>query len=135
MHEKIIGAALPPSPALAFLGDARYSVYVRRMLIGRGLCKSAELNAAALDYVTAEKQAQRMRVLLPHLTEDEAEVARRAQNSTHLNRPKRASGADYRLATAFEALIGMLDYIGDDERFAELMEICHRGETNDDSQN
>lgn len=128
MHEKVIGAALPSVCALAYLGDAVYSVYVRRRLIGTGLCKSKELNEAALAYVTAAAQARRMRRLVPLLREDEADVARRAQNSTHLNRPKKALGADYRLATAFEALIGMLTWIGDDTRLSELMEICHAQE-------
>ena len=56
-----------------------------------------------------------------HLTEDELGVFRRAFNSTHLNKPKRASGKDYRTATGFEAVIGMLSYLGDEERIEELL--------------
>ena len=116
MHEGIIGASLPTTAALAYLGDARHSLFVRRMLVERGLCKSGELNDASLKYVTAEAQAKMMRRIEPLLLDDELDVYRRASNSSHLNRPKRASGADYRAATGFEAVIGMLEWIGDEER-------------------
>ena len=44
MHEFVKGADLPSAASLSFLGDAVHSLYVRRMLIGRGMCKSGELN-------------------------------------------------------------------------------------------
>ena len=126
MHENLIGAALPTVAALAYLGDARHALYVRRMLVERGICKSGELNEAALLYVTAEAQAAMMRRIEPLLLEDERDVYRRAANSGHLNRPKHASAADYRAATGFEAVIGMLSFIGDNERIDYLLEIAHR---------
>ena len=99
---------LPTVSALAYLGDARHSLYVRAMLVERGLCKSGELNKAALDYVTAQRQAAMLDKIYPLLTEEERAVYRRASNSKHLNKPKHASGSDYRRATGFEAVIGML---------------------------
>ena len=125
MHEKIIGAALPSVAALAYLGDARHSLYVRRMLVERGISKSGELNALSLEYVTAEAQAAMMRRIEPLLLEDELDVYRRAANSGHLNKPRRASAADYRAATGFEAVIGMLEWIGDDERLEMLLSAAH----------
>ena len=65
------------------------------------------------------------------LEEDERHVFRRASNSTHLNCPKRASITDYRYATGFEALIGMLHYIGDEQRLSELLDIAHKEDEND----
>ena len=126
MHEGIIGASLPTTAALAYLGDARHSLFVRRMLVERGLCKSGELNDASLKYVTAEAQAKMMRRIEPLLLDDELDVYRRASNSSHLNRPKRASGADYRAATGFEAVIGMLEWIGDEERLEMLLSEAHK---------
>ncbi len=123
MHEKITGAALPSVMALAFLGDARHSLYIRRMLVSRGISKSADLNAEAQKYVTAEAQADAVRRILPYLAEDEREVFRRAQNNGHLNKPKHASGADYRAATGLEAVLGMLTYLGDEERADELISL------------
>ena len=125
MHEGLIGASLPTVAALAYLGDARHALYVRRMLVDRGICKSGELNEAALSYVTAEAQAAMMRKIEPLLLEDERDVYRRAANSGHLNRPKHASAADYRAATGFEAVIGMLEWIGDSERLELLLRTAH----------
>ncbi len=120
----ITGAKLPSVMALAYLGDARHSLYVRRMLVDEGISKSGELNRRALEYITAEAQAKMYRKIEPHLTEDEHSVARRASNSPHLNKPKRASVADYRHATAFEAVIGMLTWLSREDRIAELLALA-----------
>lgn len=125
MHEKITGSALPSVMALSYLGDARHSLYVRRMLVGRGIVKSGELNEASLRYVTCEAQAEMMRRIEPSLSDDERDVYRRAANSSHLNKPKHARIQDYRAATGFEAVVGMLEWIGDTERLAELFELAH----------
>ncbi len=130
MHESIIGAALPTTAALAYLGDARHSLFVRRMLVERGICKSGELNEASLKYVTAEAQARMMRKIEPLLLEDERDLYKRAANSGHLNRPKHASAADYRAATGFEAVIGMLEWIGDTERLELLLSEAHKEDLN-----
>jgi ribonuclease-3 family protein len=124
MHDKISGASLPSSAALAYIGDARHALYVRRMLVLRGITKAGELNELSLAYVTAEAQARAYAAIEDRLLDDEREVFRRAFNSTHLNKPKRASGKDYRTATGFEAVIGMLEWIGDTERIDELLSIC-----------
>ena len=125
MHEFVKGADLPSAASLSFLGDAVHSLYVRRMLIGRGMCKSGELNSASLDFVTAERQAEMARRVLPHLLDDERETYKRAFNSSHLNKPKRAKIMDYRAATGFEAVIGMLYFISDNERLDFILKIAH----------
>jgi ribonuclease-3 family protein len=125
MHEKVLGAALPSPMALAYLGDARHSLYIRRMLVARGISKSGELNERSLDFVTAKSQAAAMRKIENLLLEDEMEVYKRASNSGHLNKPKNASAADYRAATGFEAVIGMLTWIGDEERVEELLAVAY----------
>ena len=121
MHEKVLGASLPSVMALAYLGDARHALFVRRMLVGRGIVKSGELNRLSLMYVTAEAQASAFLKIEPLLTESERDVFRYASNSSHLNKPKHASGKDYRTATGFEAIIGMLDYLGKQDRIDELL--------------
>ena len=126
MHDEVIGAALPAVMALAYLGDARHGLYVREMLVKKGISKSGELNEAALEFVTAEKQAAMMRKIEHLLLEDEAQVYKRAANSGHLNKPKRASAADYRAATGFEAVVGMLEWIGDQERLELLLKEAHK---------
>ena len=121
MHSTVLGASLPSVAALAYLGDAAYSLYVRRMLIESGCEKAGELNRQSLLYVTAQRQAALMRRIEPMLMEDERDVFRRAANSSHLNRPRHASVADYRYATGFEAVLGMLVWISDNERLQELL--------------
>lgn len=125
MDKKICGADLPSVAALSYLGDARHSLFVRRMLVSRGLTKSADLNREALRYVTAEAQAKMYEKIAEHLLPEEADVFRRASNSTHLNKPKHASGKDYRYATGFEAVIGMLEWLGDGERLEFLLKKSH----------
>lgn len=131
MHDNYNGAKLPPVLALSYLGDAYHSLYVRNMLVRRGVGKSKELNLFSLEYVTAERQARMYELIKPYLTEDELLLSRRAYNSTHLNPPKRAKIKDYRSATAFEAVLGMLYYINDTQRLLELLDIAHGGIQND----
>ena len=141
MHEKINGTSLPSVAALSYLGDCRHSLHVRRMLIERGLTKSSDLNREALGYVTAEAQAKAYERIADMLLPDELAVFKRAQNSTHLNKPKHASGKDYRTATGFEAVIGMLEWIGDTERLEMLLFEAHKndnkntGDKENDSEN
>lgn len=112
---------LPSVGALAFLGDAVHSLYIRRMLVGRGIPKSGALNEQALHYVTAEAQAAQAAALLPLFTEAEADIYRRAYNSSHLQRPRHARGADYRAATGLEAVLGLHGHLGNTARIEELM--------------
>ena len=135
MNDKISGASLPSVAALSYLGDARHSLYVRRMLVTRGLTKSGDLNREALKFVTAEAQARMYMNIADELTEEEADVFRRASNSTHLNRPRHASGRDYRFATGFEAVIGMLEWLGRTERLEYLLDKSHEKEYKNDSEN
>ena len=135
MNDKINGASLPSAAALSYLGDARHSLYVRRMLVESGLTKSGDLNREALKFVTAEAQAQMYLRIADELTEEEADVFRRASNSTHLNRPKHASGRDYRFATGFEAVIGMLEWLGRTERLEYLLNKSHEKDNKNDSEN
>ncbi len=122
------GAMLPTVAALSYLGDAAHALYVRRMLVSRGISKSRDLNGMALSYVTAEAQAEMYGRIEGELTDFERDVFRRAFNSTHLNKPKHASGLAYRQATGFEAVIGMLEWCGNTERLTYLLDISHKSE-------
>ena len=93
--------------------------------------KPGDLNREALGFVTAAAQAGMFERIEPYLTDLERDTARRAANSTHLNKPKSASGKDYRTATGFEALIGLLEYLGENERLEKLLDIAHGGQEND----
>jgi ribonuclease-3 family protein len=136
MQEKILAANMPSVCALAYLGDARHSLYVRGMLVRRGLSKSGDLNREALEYVTAEAQAEAYRRIEQYLTDEERDTFRRAANNGHLNKPKHTSAKDYRTATGFEAVIGMLTWLEDEERIGYLMEKAYEnGGNENDTEN
>ena len=125
MEDKINAASLPSVAALAFLGDAVYSLHIRARAVNAGLIKSGDLHDAASRYVSAHAQAQAMRAIRPHLRPLEEDICRRAGNSTHLRHPHHATVADYRAATALEAVLGLLYYLGDRERLEELLAMTH----------
>ena len=126
MQDNILLGNLPAPLALAYIGDAAHSLYIRKMLVARGIRKSGELNELALGYVTAEHQAEAYERIASELSELEGDMFRSAFNSSHLNKPKHASGKAYRSATGFEAVIGMLVWLGRDDRFHELMKLAYR---------
>ncbi|MBP5610678.1 MAG: ribonuclease III [Clostridia bacterium] len=118
--ENVRPSELPDALALAFLGDAIFSHAVRSMLVARGVSRAGELTRLSLAYVTAEAQSEGFRLIEPDLTPEEAATAKRASNSGHLNRPRHATPADYRRATALEALFGMLEVTGQTDRLKNL---------------
>ncbi len=107
--------------ALAFLGDAVYETYVRERILKTGEIHSDMLHRIAVGYVCAEAQAKVLRRLMPELTETEEALAKRARNRKSASKPKNADPVDYKLATAFEALIGWLSLSGQKERMEELI--------------
>ena len=112
--------------ALAYLGDSVIELCVREHLVRAGLSSSARLNAEALEYVKASKQAAAMKNILPLLTEDEEAVFRRGRNMGHTNTPKSATVSEYRAATGLETLFGYLHLCGKNERIAELFAVAYK---------
>ena len=112
---------LPAVMALSYLGDAVYSLYVRERLVEMGISHVGELNRLSLGYVTAPKQAELSKKMLPLLTEEEAGVFRRAFNHKGLSRPAHASYGEYRAATGFEAVLGYLYITGEHDRLNYLL--------------
>ena len=112
--------------ALAYLGDCVMEGCVREHLVSLGLSSSARLNAAALDFVRAKKQAEAMLNILPILDEEELSVFKRGRNLGHGSTPKSATVAEYRSATGMEALFGYLRLAGKEERIKELFTIAYK---------
>ncbi len=116
-------------PALAYLGDSVLEVLVRTYLVTeRGLSTAAHLNRAALDFVRASAQADAVRRMEPHLSDEEAGVYRRGRNMGHGSVPKNASPSEYRRATGMEALFGYLFLSGKNDRLRELFAIGYLSE-------
>ena len=110
-----------PVLSLAYLGDAVYEVLVRERLVRRGV-KSPSVRS--LEYVTAGSQSDAAERILPHLTEEEADLFRRGRNDHHSAVPKHAAPVQYRRATGLEALFGFLYLAGEDGRLRELFAIA-----------
>jgi len=133
MMEKSSGADLSSVSAaqLAYLGDAVLEVQVRRRIVADGVQKPSE---AALAYVTAAAQSDALERILPLLTEDENDVYHRGRNCVHANVPKRATMAQYRRATGFEAVFGYLYLTGDTERIRVLFEAAYPNVNNTETE-
>ena len=111
------------STTLAFLGDAFFELSVRRRLAeGGGVYAADRLHLAAVRYVRASSQAKAIRAMIGRgvLSDEEKDIVRRARNHKPKNIPKNADPVDYKLATAFEALLGHHYYTGHTERAEEL---------------
>ena len=111
--------------ALAYLGDSVIEICVREYLVRSGYSSSAKLNKKALDFVRAPMQAQAMKNLLPHLTEEEEAVFKRGRNIGHTNTPRSSTVAEYRVATGMETLFGYLHLAGKQDRIKELFALAY----------
>ncbi|HEL2203223.1 TPA: Mini-ribonuclease 3 [Streptococcus suis] len=112
--------------ALAFEGDAVYSMYIRRHLIFKGLTKPNKLHGEANKYVSAKAQASLISALLEAqlLTEKEEEIYKRGRNTNSRTKAKNADVVTYRMSTGFEAVLGYLHMTEQTERLDELVGWC-----------
>ncbi len=115
------------TPDLAYLGDAVLELLTRERLIEEGVRGSGDLNTRAKKYVTASAQAEAAARILPLLDEQEEGVYRRARNSDTGHVPKSAGIAQYRAATALEALFGYLKIENAEGRIRELFSAAYPG--------
>lgn len=104
----MINPDLMNGSALAFIGDAVLSLYVREHLLDLGLTKAKDLQETSTKYVSAKAQAQFVQTLLASeaLSEAELVIYKRGRNHRSDSIAKNADVVTYRQATGFEALIG-----------------------------
>lgn len=113
-------AALPPR-ILAHLGDAVLHLYEREKEILHAASVN-QLHVRLVQRVSAAGQSELLACVEPHLVSAEAEIVRRARNVRGLGAGRKGKQAEYRRATAFEALIGYL-YIVDLARMQYLLKL------------
>jgi len=94
--------------ALAFIGDAVLSLYVREYLLELGLTKAKDLQETSTKYVSAKAQSKFIQLLLTQnvLSEEELVIYKRGRNHRSDSIAKNADVITYRQATGFEALMG-----------------------------
>lgn len=105
---------------LAYIGDVVFSMYVRlRLLPISGQVRI--IHDLGSKMVSAVCQCQAMQVIEPSLTDEEQAVFRRGRNAKSTV-PKSASVHEYRMATAFEALVGWLFLQEQEARLEEILD-------------
>jgi ribonuclease III family protein len=90
---------------LAFVGDAIFDVWVRTALLD----KTQDLNTlhqASVACVRAEAQARVLRELVPQLSPELQDLARRSRNVISPPKGRKLDQQHYRDASALEAVIG-----------------------------
>ncbi len=97
----------------AHIGDAVWEVFVRNYVI-RKTQNSKMLHKMTTDRVNAAFQKDMLNLISESLTAEENDMVRRARNLS-IPVARRSIQHNYRLATAFEVLIGYW-YINDKER-------------------
>ena len=107
--------------ALAFLGDAVYSLYVRERLTLSGCGKVSQLQNVAAKVVSAKGQSVFLDKLIPLFTEEEADIFRRGKNAKKSTKSKSATSLEYNRSTGFEAVLGYLYLTGEEDRIKELL--------------
>ena len=112
--------------ALAFEGDAVYSMYIRRHLIFQGMTKPNQLHREATKYVSAKAQANLISLMLEEgiLTAKEEDIYKRGRNANSHTKAKNTDIVTYRMSTGFEAVMGYLHMTEAIERLEELIDWC-----------
>ena len=105
--------------SLAFVGDAVYTLMVREKMACTGF-QPGKLHDLSVNMVKAAAQAKACELISPLLSENEADILRRARNSHVGSLPKNATSRDYHAATSLEALFGWLWLNGNKARAEEL---------------
>ena len=109
---------------MAYVGDTVHDLYVRSMLLSRGM-SVGKMHKQAVRMVSAGAQAKMLAAIEPELSEAEADAARRGRNSQAKHAaPKHADPADYAHATGLEALWGYLYLSGQAQRLDELIKLA-----------
>lgn len=109
---------------LAFIGDSVYEMFIRTKILSMGNRPANELHKIAVGYVKAKAQAQAAHKILDLLTDQELQIYKRGRNTNIHTVPKNADMADYRHATALEALVGYLYIKGEEDRLEEILNLA-----------
>jgi len=107
--------------AMAFVGDAVYSLLIREHLVTDKRHPINKLNKMSVNYVSAKGQFMALELISGLLTEEETNMVRRGKNTSKASVAKHASVEEYRASTGFECLLGYLKLTNQDERINTLV--------------
>ena len=103
----------------AHIGDAVWELFVREYTVFKTQ-NSKLLHSLTTDRVRASFQAELFNLIYDELNENEQDISRRARNAS-IPVARKNIQAEYRQATAFEALIGFW-YLNDKDRLKYFFE-------------
>ena len=106
---------------LAMIGDSVHTLFVRKHVAMVYGVKVNKMNKYVSSVVSAGAQFRTFKKIEESLTEDEADVARRARNTHIHTKSKNFSFTEYIYATALEAVVGYLHLTGQEERLNEIL--------------
>ena len=112
-----------PVLAFAFLGDAVHTLAVRAKLLTSGFTKVNNLHKLASKVCSGAGQSKTLDEIASVLTENEADIVRRARNVKTHKPPKNLSLEEYKKATALECLLGWLLADGQFKRLEQLLSL------------
>ena len=104
---------------LAHIGDAVWELFVREYTVFKTQ-NSKLLHSLTTERVRASFQAELFSLIYDELNENEQDISRRARNAS-IPVARKNIQAEYRQATAFEALIGFW-YLNDKDRLKYFFE-------------
>ncbi len=104
---------------LAHIGDAVWELFVREYTVFKTQ-NSKLLHSLTTERVRASFQAELFNLIYDELNENEQDISRRARNAS-IPVARKNIQAEYRQATAFEALIGFW-YLNDKDRLKYFFE-------------
>ena len=108
--------------AMAFVGDAVYSLLIREYLVKHKRYKINTLNQLSVKYVSARGQFMALNILQNVLTDEEKQMVKRGQNTSKATVAKNATVEEYRASTGFECMLGWLKLTDQDERIEYLVD-------------
>lgn len=107
--------------ALAFMGDAIHTAYVRKCVLSGTINKMNNYHNIAKKFCNAQKQKETLEKIADLLTDEEQDIVRKARNTHSKHSAKNFDEETYKKATAFEALLGWLYLNEKEERLTQFL--------------
>lgn len=116
--------------SLAFIGDAVQSLYTRTQVTVGSTSKTGVLHHEVTKVVKAVSQAVEAEKIQSLLDEDELDLFRRARNCKVQTSAKHAEMGEYRKASGFEAVLGLLYLTGNNVKLEKILSMAFEDATN-----
>lgn len=110
--------------ALAYMGDAVYEQAIREHLLRSGRVRPNVLHREATRYVSAKSQAAILQKMLEQnsLSEVELAIMKRGRNAKSGSVPKNTDVQTYNNSSGFEAVLGYLYLMDEQERVNQFID-------------